>query len=56
MIVVADTSVLLNICRIGKVELLIELFREIIIPPEVAGGRSFIRSAYVLGFHVVEAG
>lgn len=36
MIVVADTSVLLNLCRIGQVELLARLFREVVIPPEVA--------------------
>lgn len=32
MIVVADTSVLLNLCRIGQVELLARLFREVVIP------------------------
>ena len=36
MIVVADTSVLLNLCRIGQVELLARLFREVAIPLEVA--------------------
>jgi predicted nucleic acid-binding protein len=36
VIVVADTSVLLNLCRIGQVELLARLFHEVVIPPEVA--------------------
>ena len=36
MIVVADTSVLLNLCRIGQVELLARLFHEVVIPLEVA--------------------
>ena len=36
MIVVADTSVLLNLCRIGQVNLLAQLFHEVIIPMEVA--------------------
>ena len=36
MIVVADTSVLLNLCRIGEEELLTRLFREVVIPREVA--------------------
>lgn len=36
MIVVADTSVLLNLCRVQQAELLRGLFHEIIIPPEVA--------------------
>lgn len=37
MIVVADTSVLINLCRIGRAEILPQLFREVVIPPEVAG-------------------
>ena len=36
MIVVADTSVLINLCRIGQAELLVPLYREVFIPPEVA--------------------
>jgi predicted nucleic acid-binding protein len=36
VIVVADTSVLLNLCRIGQVELLSRLFHEVVTPPEVA--------------------
>lgn len=36
MIVVADTSVLLNLCRIGQVDLLAGLFREVIVPETVA--------------------
>lgn len=36
MIVVADTSVLLNLCRIGQVELLVRLFHEVIVPETVA--------------------
>ena len=36
MIVVADTSVLLNLCCVGQEELLRRLFREVVIPPEVA--------------------
>ena len=36
MIVVAHTPVLLNLCRIGQAKLLSSLFREVVIPPEVA--------------------
>ncbi len=36
MIVVADTSVLINLCRVGQGSLLKALFHEVIIPPEVA--------------------
>ena len=36
MIVVADTSVLLNLGRVGQMELLLRLFREVVTPPEVA--------------------
>ncbi|GDY21751.1 nucleic acid-binding protein [Verrucomicrobiota bacterium] len=36
MIVVADTSVLLNLCRVGQGGLFQQLFREVVIPPEVA--------------------
>lgn len=36
MIVVADTSVLLNLCRVGQGSLFQNLFREVVIPPEVA--------------------
>lgn len=36
MIVVAHTPVLLNLTRIGQVKLLTTLFREVVIPPEVA--------------------
>ncbi|MBI4028285.1 MAG: DUF3368 domain-containing protein [Verrucomicrobia bacterium] len=36
MIVVADTSVLINLCRIGQSHLLQQLFHEVLIPPEVA--------------------
>ena len=36
MIVVADTSVLLNLCCVGQADLLRRLFREVVIPPEVA--------------------
>jgi len=36
VIVVADTSVLLNLCRVEQVELLPALFREVVVPPEVA--------------------
>lgn len=35
MIVVADTSVLLNLCCIDQVDLLPHLFQEVLIPPEV---------------------
>ena len=35
MIVVADTSVLINLCRIGRAELLPPLFHEIVVPPAV---------------------
>lgn len=36
MIVVADTSVLLNLTRVGRSDLLPTLFGEVVIPPEVA--------------------
>ena len=36
MIVVADTSVLLNLCRVGQGGLFQQLFQEVVIPPEVA--------------------
>ena len=36
MIVVADTSVLLLLCRVGLGELFNKLFDEVVIPPEVA--------------------
>lgn len=36
MIVVADTSVLINLCRIGQADLLARLFQEVFIPTEVA--------------------
>lgn len=43
MIVVADTSVLINLCRIGQGGLFRSLFQEVFIPPEVAS--EFIRLA-----------
>jgi predicted nucleic acid-binding protein len=36
VIVVADTSVLINLCRVGLGGLFRQLFREVVIPPEVA--------------------
>ena len=36
MIVVADTSVLINLCRVGQGGLFRQLFQEVVIPPEVA--------------------
>ena len=36
MIVVADTSVLVNLCRIGQADLLARLFKDVFIPTEVA--------------------
>lgn len=36
MIVVADTSVLINLCCVGEGGLFKSLFREVVIPPEVA--------------------
>ena len=36
MIVVADTSVIINLCRVGQGSLLMSLFHEVVIPPEVA--------------------
>lgn len=36
MIVVADTSVLINLCRVGQGALFRQLFHEVVIPPEVA--------------------
>ncbi|MSU57929.1 MAG: DUF3368 domain-containing protein [Pedosphaera sp.] len=35
MIVVADTSVLINLCRVGQGGLFKSLFNEVIVPPEV---------------------
>lgn len=35
MIVVADTSVILNLCCVGQQELLPRLYQEVVIPPEV---------------------
>jgi predicted nucleic acid-binding protein len=50
VIVVADTSVLLNLCRVGQVDLLRQLFNEVVIPPEVAA--EFVRlSANAGRFH-----
>ncbi|MGB7769318.1 MAG: DUF3368 domain-containing protein [Verrucomicrobiia bacterium] len=43
MIVVADTSVLINLCRVGQGGLFKKLFHEVVIPPEVAA--EFIRLA-----------
>lgn len=43
MIVVADTSVILNLCCVKQADLLPSLFREVVIPPEVA--REFQRLA-----------
>lgn len=36
MIVVADTSVLINLARVERIDLLKSLFRDVIIPPQVA--------------------
>jgi len=36
VIVVADTSVLINLCRVGQGGLFQQLFQEVIIPPEAA--------------------
>ena len=36
MIVLADTSVLINLCRVGLGGLCQQLFQEVVIPPEVA--------------------
>jgi uncharacterized protein len=36
VIVVADTSVLINLCRVGQGGLFQQLFRDVFIPPEVA--------------------
>jgi uncharacterized protein len=35
VIVVADTSVILNLCCVGQHDLLSSMFREVVIPPEV---------------------
>jgi len=37
VIVVADTSVLINLCRVGQGGLFQNLFHDVVIPPEVAG-------------------
>ena len=52
MIVVADTSVILNLCCVGQQELLPPLFGEIFIPPEVKheferASRAYARFAWV---------
>ena len=36
MIVVADASVLINLCRVGQARLFELLFKDVVIPPEVA--------------------
>jgi predicted nucleic acid-binding protein len=36
VIVVADTSVLINLCRVGQSSLFQDLFQEVFVPPEVA--------------------
>jgi len=36
VIVVADTSVLINLCRVGRGDLFQKLFQDVVIPPEVA--------------------
>ncbi len=38
MLVVSDTSVLLNLCRVSAEGLLPALFREVWVPPAVAAG------------------
>ena len=43
MIVVADTSVILNLALVGQAELLAVLFREVLVPPSV--GSEFARLA-----------
>jgi hypothetical protein len=43
VIVVADTSVLINLCRVGQGGLFPQLFQEVVIPPEVAA--EFVRLA-----------
>lgn len=48
MIVIADTSVILNLCRIGRVELLQALFSEVYAPREVADEFTRIVSTYPL--------
>lgn len=41
MIVVADTSVIINLCRIGQARLLLSLFKRVVVPQAVAD--EFIR-------------
>jgi len=36
VIVVADTSIILNLCCVRQIDLLPKLFRDVVIPPEVA--------------------
>jgi hypothetical protein len=43
VIVVADTSVLINLCRVGQGGLFKTLFQDVVIPPAVA--REFVRLA-----------
>ena len=45
MIVVADTSVILNLCRVQHEHLIQQLFRRVLIPAEVAG--EFTRLAQI---------
>ena len=47
MIVVADTSVILNLCRVQHEQLLQQLFHKVLIPPQVAS--EFSRLASIKG-------
>jgi predicted nucleic acid-binding protein len=45
VIVVADTSILINLCRVGQGGLFRGLFQEVVIPPEVASEFARLASA-----------
>jgi predicted nucleic acid-binding protein len=45
VIVVSDTSVLINLCRVGQGELLTRLFDQVVIPPDVADEFSRLASS-----------
>jgi predicted nucleic acid-binding protein len=45
VIVVADTSVLVNLCRVGQGGLFKSLFHEVVIPPEVAAEFAHLTNA-----------
>ncbi|HEY5176332.1 MAG TPA: DUF3368 domain-containing protein [Terriglobales bacterium] len=49
MIVVSDTSPILNLARIGRLELLASLYKQVLIPPAVFGELAVSRNAALPG-------